>query len=248
MKLQYATWKEVEDYLQRSRTILVPIGSTEQHGPNGLLGTDAICPETVAGGVAEALDILIAPTISIGMAQHHLRFPGTISLRPSTLISLILDVLNSLSGHGFEKIYFLNGHGGNNASIQAAFSEFYAQSSFSSQNVASPVPRARLTNWYQGRRVRAYSREHFAETEGHHATVSEVSLSYFAHPDQVKHVDMNPKIAPLGSFLDADDFKKNFPDGRIGSDPSQATVKHGEKVYAAAVSDVLDDIEEFQSY
>ncbi len=245
MRLQYCTWKEVADYLRRSTTILVPIGSTEQHGPNGLIGTDAICPESVADGVAEKMDILIAPTISIGMAQHHLRFPGTLSLRPSTLVSLLVDVMNSLAVHGFKKVYFLNGHGGNIASIQAAFSEFYAQSSYFDGSTDSNKPQTCLANWYHGKRVKEYSQQHFAETEGSHATVSEVSLSYFARPDQVKSVEMSPKIAPTGSFYDANDFKKNFPDGRIGSDPSQATVAHGEKIFEAAVKDILEDIEGF---
>jgi creatinine amidohydrolase len=245
MKLQYCSWQEVADYLQRSTTIIIPIGSTEQHGPNGLIGTDAICPETIADGVAEKIDMLIAPTISIGMAQHHLGFPGTIALRPSTLISLLVDVLNSLSVHGFEKIYFLNGHGGNIASIQSAFSEFYGQSSFSNEPTDSVVPHTRLVNWYQGQRVKEYSRRNYPEAEGRHATVSEVSLTYFAHPDQVKNVEMSPKNAPVDSYRDARDFRNKFPDGRIGSDPSRATIAHGEQIFAAAVKDVLKDIQEF---
>ena len=56
MRLQTATWPELETYLEHSNGIIVPIGSTEQHGPNGMLGTDAICPETIAFGVAEKTD------------------------------------------------------------------------------------------------------------------------------------------------------------------------------------------------
>jgi creatinine amidohydrolase len=179
------------------------------------------------------------------MAQHHLKFPGSIAIRPSTMICLLLDVINSLAGHGFNKIYFLNGHGGNIASIKAAFSEFYAQSSFFDESADFEMAHTCLTNWYQGKRVTDYSRLHFPYTEGSHATVSEVSLSYFAHPDQIKNVEMSPKVAPRGGFYDASDFKKRFPDGRIGSDPSQATVAHGEKLFHAAVKDILEDIQRF---
>ena len=64
MLLQLSTWQEIEAYLQRSKGIIVPIGSTEQHGPNGLIGTDAICPEVIARGVSKKIGALVAPTIS----------------------------------------------------------------------------------------------------------------------------------------------------------------------------------------
>ena len=79
MQLQLQTWQEVETYLQTSRGIILPIGSTEQHGPTGLIGTDAICAEVIARGVGEAAGALVAPTISVGMAQHHLGFAGSMT-------------------------------------------------------------------------------------------------------------------------------------------------------------------------
>jgi len=77
MQLQLQTWVEVEAYLESSRGIILPIGSTEQHGPTGLIGTDAICAEVIARGVGEAAGALVAPTVAVGMAQHHLGFPGS---------------------------------------------------------------------------------------------------------------------------------------------------------------------------
>ena len=244
MRLALMTWPEVEGYLATSKGILIPIGSTEQHGPNGLLGTDHICPETVAVLVGEAVGAAVAPALAIGMSQHHMRFPGSMTLKPSTLLQVVRDVVESLASHGFDHIYFLNGHGGNIATLQAAFSEIWA---------AGVEPRGggtmhlRLRNWWSGRRVGALQKELFGDADGQHATASEVSLSWFAHPEAVKHVEMSPKIAPRGPIGDADDFRRRFPDGRMGSDPTLATVEAGEKLCAAAVDDVREDYLRFMS-
>lgn len=247
MLLQLATWQEVDAYLERSRGVIIPIGSTEQHGPLGLIGTDAICPETVARGVAERIDALVAPTLSIGMAQHHLAFAGSISLRPSTLMAVIRDVVQSLARHGFERCYFLNGHGGNVATVNAAFSEIYADASYVRVTGNHPGVRCKLSNWYMAPGVRALTKELYGNAEGSHATPSEVSLSYFAFPEAVKSAPMSPKIAPTGPILDAEDYRRRFPDGRIGSDSSLANVEHGKRIYEAAVADIARDYQEFAS-
>ena len=113
MLLQHATWIEAEAYLKRSNGIIMPIGSTEQHGPNGLIGTDALCAEVIARSVGEAADAFVGPTIGVGMAVHHMSFAGSMTVRPSTLIQIIHDYVLSLARHGFRRFFFLNGHGGN---------------------------------------------------------------------------------------------------------------------------------------
>ncbi len=109
MLLHLSTWQEVEIYLQQSQGIIFPIGSTEQHGPTGLIGTDAICAESLAHGVGESTQAIVAPTINIGMALHHTAFPGTISLRPSTMIQVVKEYITCLAKAGFTKFYFING-------------------------------------------------------------------------------------------------------------------------------------------
>jgi len=245
MRLQTATWTEIEAYLEHSDGVIVPIGSTEQHGPNGMLGTDAICPETIAFGVAAATQVLIAPTLSIGQAHHHLGFPGTIALRPSTLLAVLVDVVRSLYRHGFRHIYFLNGHGGNVATVNTAFQEIYATSSFGETDLSGL--RLKLCNWYMSPGVTQISKELFGDQEGSHATPSEVSLTFYAYPDQVKSAPMSPTLAPTGSIRDADDYRAQFADGRIGSNPALATVAAGARLFEACVTDVVEDYREFLS-
>jgi creatinine amidohydrolase len=239
MLLHLQSWPEVEAYLRRSRGIILPIGSTEQHGPTGLLGTDAICAEVIARGVGEAAEALVAPVIAIGMAQHHLGFPGSITLRPLTLIAVLRDIVASLARHGFERFYFINGHGGNIATVSAAFSEIYAARSLAP--ATAPALKCRLRNWWHGEEVRKLAKELFGEAEGSHATPSEVAVAQFAHPEAIKTAPLDPPVAPRGEFTDAADYRRNFPDGRIGSNPALATPEAGRRLYEAAVAALAKD-------
>ncbi len=241
MRLQLATWPDIETYLETCDAILVPIGSTEQHGPTGLIGTDAICPEQIAAGLADE-GALVAPTIGIGMAQHHLGFPGSIALRPSTLMAVVEDVVRSLEATGFRRVMFLNGHGGNIATVQAAFSQIWSRASLA----AEPSPLSlKLVNWFMLPSVRRLSRELYGDAEGSHATPSEISLTWFACPDARREARLEPRVAPDGPIRDAADFRRRFPDGRCGSDPTLATREHGERFYRAALDDLRSVWAEF---
>lgn len=245
MLLHLSSWPEVEAYLTRSKGIIVPIGSTEQHGPNGLIGTDALCPEIIAHRAAAEAGMLVGPTFNVGMAQHHMGFPGSMTLRPSTMIAAIADWTASLVRHGFERIYWFNGHGGNIQPIGTAFCEIYASYSLRQAQGNQAAPRLCLRNWWELPGISELCREIFPVGEGSHATASEVSVTYFAYPQAQKFVEMSPRIAPAGMFRDADDYRRKFPDGRIGSDPSQASPEKGERIVKAAVPALIADFEAF---
>jgi creatinine amidohydrolase len=244
MLLHLRTWSEVDNYLKKSRGIILPIGSTEQHGPNGLIGTDAICAEAVARAVGEKAEALVAPTIAVGMAQHHLGFSGSMTLRPSTLIAVIEDMVQSLARHGFERFYFINGHGGNIATVTAAFSEIYAERSLERGSNA-PSLKCKLRNWWESDKVRALSKELYGDAEGSHATPSEVAMTQHVYPDAIKHARLDPPVAPKGEFADAEDYRRTFPDGRIGSNPGLATPEAGKRFLDAAVVDIVEDYKRF---
>ena len=243
MLLALSTWPEIETFLKTSKTVVVPIGSNEQHGPTGLLGTDWLCPEIIAGEASQRSDtVLVAPTFNIGMAQHHLAFPGTISLRPSTFIAAIGDWVRSLGGHGFEKIYFLNGHGGNVASIEAAFSEIYADYSFRGQRAPFAM---KLKNWWELKGVLALANQQFPVGHGSHATPSEIAVTQWAYPQNIKTAAYEPKIAPTGPIREALDFRARYADGRMGSDPALATPEKGGALVSLAADALIAEVAEF---
>jgi creatinine amidohydrolase len=245
MLLAFSTWAEIEAQLGRSRAVVVPIGSNEQHGPTGLLGTDWLCPEIIAHAAQRDDDaLLVAPTFNIGMAQHHLGFPGSISLRPSTFIAAIGDWAKSLARHGFDRIYFLNGHGGNVASIEAAFSELYAEASFAGRPLGYAL---KLKNWWDLKGVAKLCGEIWPTGHGSHATPSEIAVTQWAYPNRIKTANYAPEIAPTGPIREALDFRARYPDGRMGSHPALASPEAGGRVVALAAESLREDVEAFRT-
>jgi creatinine amidohydrolase len=113
MHLSDVTWTDVRD--ADADLALLPVGSTEQHGPHAPLGTDAYHAETVAEAGAERFDgdVAVAPTISVGIAEEHRHFSGTLWVSPDTFRSYVRDVVGSLAHHGMDRVVVVNGHGGN---------------------------------------------------------------------------------------------------------------------------------------
>jgi creatinine amidohydrolase len=235
MLLATALWPEVEAYLRDRTDIIVPIGSTEQHGPTGLIGTDYLCADAVARRLGELTGAYVTPPIAIGQAQHHMGFAGTITLRPSTLTAVVRDVVESLTRHGFTRIWFVNGHGGNIATVNAAFAEIYAERSLgAASNTAGTL--CQMVNWWEAPAVTALAAELYGQDEGQHATCSEVAMTYHLFPERAAVArPLEPRRAPAYSGIhDAEDYRRRYPDGRIGSDPSQVTAEQGARLLETA--------------
>jgi len=241
MKLQLCTWPDVQSYLKSSQGIVIPMGSTEQHGPTGLIGTDAIASEYIAAEISAHAQVLIAPTLSLGPAAFNLEFPGTICLRPSTWISLVVDCVESLAHQGFRYFYFLNGHGGNSAPTLSAIQEVQRSRSTSPNN--SPPLEFRVKNWWDYPEVNDLRQSWYGIGEGMHATPSEISITRHLFPDACP-TDHLPAAKPLGKFFlmahagdqhsDARNHKIQFPDGRVGSHSALSNADHGKILLTAA--------------
>jgi creatinine amidohydrolase len=238
MLLAHLSWPDVERYLATSDTVILPIGSTEQHGPNGLCGTDHLTADGIGRAAGEKAGVLVAPILAYGMATHHMGFPGTVTLRPSTLIAVVSDVVSSLHRHGFRHFYFVNGHGGNIGTLEAAFSEIHH---------ALEGCRFRLTSWWRIPEVQALERELYGDRNGSHATPSEIAQTMHLVPGAVKPAPGPfPIERPEHAWpLSAADFRATFPDGRMRSDPSLARAEHGGRIFDLCVRLVTDDVRKF---
>jgi creatinine amidohydrolase len=113
------TWPELEAASSEISLVVIPVGSTEQHGPNTTFGTDSIRAYEFALRLAERLypEVLVAPVMPYGVSPHHMSFPGTITLAPETFTQVLYEVVESLSEHGFDRFLFINGHGGNRPAL-----------------------------------------------------------------------------------------------------------------------------------
>lgn len=238
MQLENLSYVEVEEYLKRKDIILVPIGSVEQHSPYGLIGTDFIAAEAVARVVGEDMDIVVAPTLCYGVSPHHMAFKGTVALTPATMIAVISDIVCSLISHGFKRILFINGHGGNINPVQTAFEQL---------KVDNTQGFFEIISWYAFNKVRKMCQDIFAGNEGHHATPGEVSITKYLRPAEfackaiAEQKVENPKYYwPLS----AAEMKNVFPDGRMESAPWLATGNYGKQIVEIAAAELKSKINE----
>lgn len=174
--MQDLTWQEIGSYLQRDRIALVPVGSTEQHGPAGVLGVDTYVAITLAEDVAQRSNVLCTPPIWFGDSSHHSGFPGTISVRAETLMMVVRDVCRSLAKHGFDRIVLINGHKGSNlpalvSSVRQLHEESLPEVLFV---VADPLHLARS------------AAPEIKETNEHHAGELELSHVHYRYPGLIR--------------------------------------------------------------
>jgi creatinine amidohydrolase len=258
MRLAHTSWPRVMQYLQRCRGIIIPVGSTEQHGPIGPIGTDALVAEGIAVAVGAERDWLVAPTLSLGPAQFNLGFAGTVALRASTMMAVVGDVLEGLASQGFDRFYFLNGHGANIATVNAACQDFYSQWSLGRRT--GTAPKCRLRSWWDYPQADHLRKQLYGQWEGMHGTPSELAIAmallgpdYPHDPAALAQAAQPPAPLPEGyarlhggdNHLDSASHRAQFPDGRVGSHSALATPEQGRALLQVAAADASQDIAEF---
>jgi len=131
MRLDEMTWKQAEEYFRGDVLAVLPVGSVEQHGPLGPLGTDYLIPEELARRLAKRSDVLVLPAMPYGVCPHHLSFPGTIDIGYEALFAVLEGIAASLMTHGVRRFLILNGHGGNSPAIERAALNIYRRGGLS---------------------------------------------------------------------------------------------------------------------
>jgi len=243
------TNREVEEFLKGHDTVLIPVGSTEQHGPHSPVGTDVLIPNEIARRVAPQISAIVAPPISYGLSYPHRGFTSVFDLGVDTFINVVADLCECFARAGFRRIIFLNGHFDNTFAI-----------AYGCAKAAERLPqgtRAFPLNYWDGlsaERAAAY----ISADKGMHANEGEVSAVLAINPNLVDMDYANtefPSFPPTktGSaavhtafFLTAPGSVWRITESGTWGDASQASAQKGEQFLqwaVEAVLDLLDDIE-----
>ncbi|GAB5375677.1 MAG: creatininase family protein [Acuticoccus sp.] len=241
MRLDRMTFPQAETLLRRTPVVFLPVGSTEQHGPMGLIGTDAICAEAVALDAAQQVGAAVLPPIAYTPAPFNMGFAGTVSISPDLFVRHVGEILDAVATHGVRGVYVVNAHGANLAPLRTLEER--------------PAPVVRVRSWWDFPEVNTLRASYYGAWEGMHATPSEVAITMalFGPLSVPPEAAEPPEPLPDG-FLAThagdrhgppEAHRARFPDGRVGSHSALARVEHGKALLAAASAAVAADFAGF---
>jgi creatinine amidohydrolase len=243
---------QVREYMEGGgRTVLVPVGSTEDHGDHGPLWTDVYIPLEVCKRAAEELDALVGPPVPFGLAPDHRGASGIIYVRLATFISMLRDICVSLAEAGFERIALVNGHYVNTTAMQYAAAEMF-------DDLPRGVRVFPFAYWQglQPEQAEAY----LSGSAGLHANVGETSAVLAIDPDLCDMERVRDFVPELDGFMNhplalLDPVFLSTPGsfwalleegGGVWGNPSESTVEKGEQFLqwgAASVVSLVRDME-----
>jgi creatinine amidohydrolase len=231
MQLAEITTNAVQDYLDRKRTILLPFGATEQHGPHLPIGTDTIIAEALARAAGERSGTMIAPALPVGFSPGlHSHFAGTVSFKAATYLAVIEDLLDSLLAAGFHDFLLLTGHGLNYSPLKTALLDFLDRRN----------ARALLLGYWELDEVQPL----VEPGDGTHCTIMETALLLYLREELV---DMRKAIDEYRRprFLLGRDYARQISQTGIVAETTKATCEKGRQFFEAAVSGLARVLREF---
>lgn len=233
-RLESLAWPEVEALLAGgARTAVVPLGSTEQHGPHLPYATDTWIADALAARFCVHVgDAIWCPTIPLGCSSEHLAFPGTLDVRPETLRAVLLDVVRSLARHGFSHVFVFSAHGGNYVPLADALPALRAEAP--TMRVTAYTDLAELTALFH--RLSAEFGVS-GEASGHHAGEFETSILCAIRPEAVRTDRLETGFVerhddPQALFYPS--LRVHASSGVVG-DPRSASAARAERYLAAWV-------------
>jgi len=242
------TWEEMNDAIAMQKVVILPTGSTEQHGLHLPLETDAFLVESVCLEVGSRIPdrVLVLPTISYGLNMHHIDFPGTIHIEPETFIAFCLNITKSVAYHGFKKILIVNGHGSNGVLVDLVA----RKTVLATESICTAVS-------YFSLALDAFNKVKDTEVIAH-SDEFETSLYMYLAPDRVR---MDRAVAGndvMGKYMSSDstsnypvrfsDFWGRWTKSGVHGDPTTATAEKGKVIFEASVSGLIEVIDELRAW
>lgn len=221
MRIEECNWMDVESYLEQEDRLILVLGACEQHAYLSLL-TDVKIPQALADAASQVSGVIVAPALNFGCSPYFLAYPGTFSLRVSTLLDLVEDLVRSAFRQGFRRILILNGHGGNDPARARLY------------ELATELPGLRLAwyAWWQAHSVQALAEKH-ALKPAHANWLEAFSFT------KVAELPQDDKIPPrIPGLMGADQARRVYGDGSFGG-PFQADLAIMDEIFQAALADVI---------
>jgi creatinine amidohydrolase len=257
MKWRYdeLTWPEVAEALARQPVIILPFGTVEDHGRHLAINTDNVILEGIVHEAARRAphDMLVLPTVPYGLDEHHMDFPGTISIKINTLIDFVSDVAISVARHGFTHILVVNGHGSNApiADIVARKTVIETGAVCASMSPNAAVDPALVAD--------VIAEERRSGPGGiAHACEYETSMMLYLRPDLVEMSQAEADFGQLSlkyfnwdegrpSPLAWQDWWSRFSKGGVAGDPTVATAEFGARLFEVTVERFIELVREFRT-
>jgi creatinine amidohydrolase len=236
MYLANRTWPELGDYVAEESLAVVPLGSTEQHGPHLPLATDHLIAENLAHEATDRTDVLCTPTVNVGVSPHHCQFHGTMWVEPPAFRDYVASFARNLSYHGIDRIVFVNAHGGNTVHLREVGRRLRSDGT------------AYAIEWMWNESIPDLVDDLF-EKNGPHGGPKETAMIQHIAPELVRNDQL--EAARDGGITDLDeadalvhgartfyDSIDNTENGVLG-DQTDATPEKGERLFEAATDQLV---------
>jgi creatinine amidohydrolase len=242
------SWEGINEAVEEQKVVILPTGSTEQHGRHLPLDVDVFLAESVCLEVGRRAPdrVLVLPPVSYGLNLHHIDFPGTIHIEPETFIAFCLDITKSVAYHGFEKILIVNGHGSNTPLVDL----IARKTVLATDSLCAAVNYIPLA-------LEAFDRVKDTGVLAH-ADEFETSLYLYLAPERVRMDKAGADNDVAGKYMSSDstaDYPVRFNDfwGRwtrtgVHGDATTATADKGKVIFEAAVSRLVEIVDEWRGW